>query len=92
MFVACLIQALDDVLVSWGNIAHDEGLQLVRWSMWRYMLIMTLDEGEHGLCTLEQGVIAGVTSTLMWDLNYVFVCGDAAMQDIRVACLLNMGT
>ena len=38
--------ALDDVGVAWGAVAHDEGLQLVRWSPWKYILIQQVEEGK----------------------------------------------
>jgi hypothetical protein len=41
--------ALDDVAVAWGIVAHDEGLQLVRWSPWRWIVLQQVEEGELGL-------------------------------------------
>jgi hypothetical protein len=47
---ALVMGMLDDVAAAWGAVAHDEGLQLVRWSSSRWILLAQLDPGQGAPC------------------------------------------
>jgi hypothetical protein len=47
-----IASTIDDVAASWSAVAHDEGMQLVRWSPWQWLVVQDLEDGE--------GVVPGV--------------------------------
>lgn len=52
---AALTAALDDAAGSWAAVAHDQGLQLVRWTATRWLLLAPLDPGEAACRALLHG-------------------------------------
>jgi hypothetical protein len=41
-----IASVIDDVAASWSAVAHDEGMQLVRWSPWQWLVVQDLEDGE----------------------------------------------
>lgn len=42
----CCSGALDDVAAAWAAVTYDEGLQLVRWSACRWIMLAELEPGK----------------------------------------------
>lgn len=42
-----MFAVLDDIQGAWSVVAHDEGLQLIRWGAWTWYLLYPMETGKH---------------------------------------------